>query len=131
MRSGGELERRRYRRLSLAFPVRFSGRTAAGGSLQGQGLTVDISSGGLRFETDLAEGVPPRTELALYITIPRHPESGETSVFLSGRATVVRCEPIDPSSRRHTGARWSLAARFDKHPDISLPIIEDFNLGVS
>jgi len=111
--------------------VRFSGRTASGASVQGQGLTVDISSGGLRLETDLAEKVVPRTELALYITIPRHPESGESSVFLSGRATVVRCEPLDAHSRHHTGARWALAARFHKHPDISLPILEDFKLGLS
>jgi hypothetical protein len=129
LRSSSDHERRRHRRLTLAFPIRYSGRAPAGSSFQGQGLTVDISSGGVRFETDSPEAVAPHTEVVLYITIPRHPESGESPVFLSGKATVVRCDAIDATSRRHTGAHWRLAARFHKHPDISLPIMEDFNLG--
>ena len=129
LRSSADHDRRRYRRLSLAFPVRFSGRTLQGSPVHGHGLTVDISTGGLRFETDVPGSVPPQTEIALQITIPRQFESGENSVFLSGSATVVRCEPVDARSRRHTGAHWSLAARFHRHPEVSLPIMEDFTLG--
>jgi hypothetical protein len=119
-------ERRRHRRLDLAFPIRFSSRTPAGTSVQGQGFTVDISSGGVRFETDLAEPPEPDTDLAVYVTIPRHGENAKSSVFLSGSATVLRCERLDAASRRHTSARWAVAARFQAHPDISLPIVEDF-----
>jgi hypothetical protein len=92
---------------------------------------MDISSGGVRFETNLAQPLPPQSEIAVYITIPRHADNRESSVFLSGRAFVVRCESVDPATRHHTGARWCLAARFDAHPDISLPIPENFGLGAS
>jgi hypothetical protein len=47
-------------------------------------------------------------------------------VFLSGSATVLRCEPVDAESRRHTASRWAVAARFETHPDISLPVVEGF-----
>jgi len=124
-------ERRRHRRLDLAFPVRFTSRTPSGVGLQGHGLTVDISSGGVRFETDAAEPVPPQAEIAVHITIPRHRESGESAVFVAGRARVVRCQPVELASRHHTGARWCLAACFLAHPEISLPILEDFPLGAS
>jgi hypothetical protein len=124
--SSPQPERRRHRRLELAFPVRFSTRSRSGAKAQGQGLTVDISSGGVRFETDAAEAPQPQTDLAVYITIPRREDDAKSSVFLSGTATVVRCEPADPETRRHTGARWCVAARFEGHPDISLPFVEDF-----
>jgi hypothetical protein len=94
--------------------------------VQGQGFTVDISSGGVRFETDVAAPPPPQTDVALYITIPRQADSPKSAVFLSGSATVLRCERLDADSRHHTGARWAVAARFETHPDISLPIVEGF-----
>lgn len=119
-------ERRRHRRLELAFPIRFSTRAPGGRSIQGQGFTVDISSGGVRFETDMGEPPPPQTDVAVYITIPRHDDSPKSAVFLSGSATVLRCERLGPESRRHTGSRWAVAARFETHPDISLPIVEEF-----
>jgi len=111
--------------------VRVSSRSGAGTALQAQGLTRDISPGGVRFETDLPQALAPGSEIAVHITIPPHGDSRESSVFISGRATVLRCRPIDAASRRHTGARWSLAARFEAHPDISLPVMEDFTPGVS
>ncbi len=122
----GGADRRRHRRLELAFPIRFSSRRSSGASSQGQGYTVDISSGGVRFETDVAEPPVPQTDVAVYITIPRRAERAKSSVFLSGSATVLRCERVDPESRHHTGARWCIAARFEAHPDISLPIAEEF-----
>ena len=124
-------ERRRHRRLELAFPIRFSSRTPGGASAHGQGFTVDISSGGVRFETDLAEPPRPQTAVAVYITVPRHGDNAKSAVFISGSATVLRCARLDPEHRHHTGARWSLAARFESHPDISLPIVEGFGPGAS
>ena len=129
MSTGTHPERRRHRRLGLALPIRFSGRTLAGTGFHGQGLTADISSGGVCFESDLAEPPQPHTDVAVYITIPRHADSPRTAVFLSGNARVLRCGRLDPATRRHTGARWLVAARFDTHPDISLPIVEDFSPG--
>jgi hypothetical protein len=129
---GGEqrrAERRRHRRLALAFPVRFSGRSARGSTVHAQGLTVDISPGGVRFEAQISEPVAAQTEIALHIAIHRHGESSDSPMFLSGRATVLRCEPVGAGSRQHTGARWALAARFHKHPDVGLPVIEDFSPG--
>ncbi len=119
-------ERRRHRRLELAVPIRFSSRAPTGASTHGRGFTVDISSGGVCFETDMAAPPPPQTDLAVYITIPRRDDSPKSAVFLSGSATVVRCRRLDAESRHHTGARWSVAARFETHPDISLPIVEGF-----
>ena len=135
MGTASEHERRRHRRLELAFPVRFSGGAGAGGGpprsggLEGQGLTIDISSGGVRFETDLAEPPAPDSEVALQIAVPRHAEGSDGAVFLSGRATVVRCERLDRASRHHTGARWALAARFRQQPEISIPVMEDLSQG--
>ena len=122
----GEHDRRRHRRLELALPIRFSSRTPAGASAHGQGFTVDISSGGVCFETDMAEPPQPQTGVAVYVTIPRHADSPKSAVFLSGNARVLRCTRLDLESRHHTGARWSVAARFEAHPDISLPIVEGF-----
>jgi len=129
--TGTQPEQRRHRRLDLALPIRFSGRTATGAGYHGQGLTADISSGGVRFETDLAEPPPTSADVAIHITIPRHGDSAKSAVFLSGNARVLRCAPVDATTRRHTGARWLVAARFDAHPDISLPIVEDFAPGAS
>ena len=124
-------ERRKHRRLSLAFPIRFSTRSAGGANLHGQGMTLDISPGGLSFETDLPQLPPARSEISIYITVPRHTDIPESAVFLSGRATILRCSALDAHSRHHTGARWAVAVRFDAHPDISLPISESFGLGTS
>jgi len=109
--------------LRLALPVRFTA-TAVGGALQGQGLTVDISPGGVRFETDLERAPGPDSEVRLQVAIPR--EGATEPVFISAGATVLRCEPLTPASRHHTGARWSVAARFHKQPEISLPLAEEF-----
>jgi len=105
--------------------VRFT--TAGGaGALQGQGLTVDISPGGVRFETDLERALEPESELRLQVAIPREREVGKEPVFISAGATVLRCEPLGPATRHHTGARWAVAARFHKQPEISLPLAEEF-----
>jgi len=110
--------------LNLALPVRFTAPAAGAGVLQGQGLTVDISPGGIRFETDLEDGPRPESEVRLQVAISR--EGAAEPVFISGGATVLRCEPLTPESRHHTGARWSVAARFHKQPEISLPLAEEF-----
>ena len=123
-------DRRRHRRLELALPVRFSSRAPGGRGRHGQGFTTDISSGGLRFETEQAEPPQPHSDVAVYITIPRHAESRKSAVFISGNATVLRCTPLEPATRHHTGAKWAVAARFEAHPDISLPIVEDFTPGI-
>ena len=99
--------------------------------MHGQGFTVDISSGGVRFETDLAEPPRPHSEVAIYVTVPRHADNAKSAVFISGNATVLRSERLDPETRHHMAARWAVAARFETHPDISLPIVEDFPPGVS
>ncbi len=94
--------------------------------MQGQGLTVDISPGGIRFETDLERAVEPESELRLQVAISREREGGKEPVFISAGATVLRCEPLGPTTRHHTGARWSVAAYFHKQPEISLPLAEEF-----
>ncbi len=119
-------ERRKHRRLQLAFPIRFSARSAGGANLHGQGMTLDISSGGLYFETDLAHLPPARSEISVSLTVPRPTDLGESAVFLSGRATILRTCALDSRSRHHTGARWAVAVRFEAHPDISLPSSESF-----
>ncbi|MFP4058748.1 MAG: PilZ domain-containing protein [Candidatus Brocadiia bacterium] len=129
MSTGQPQERRRHRRLELAFPIRFSAAGPPGRGIQGRGLTRDVSAGGLRFETDLAHPPPRHSEITVHITIPAQVEKPDSPVFLSGRATVLRCRPLVPGSRRHTGARWSVAARFETHPDISLPTLDEFPLG--
>jgi len=110
--------------LNLALPVRFSAAGAGAGTLQGQGLTVDISPGGVRFETDREQGPRPHSEVRLQVAIPR--EGAAQPVFISAGATVLRCEPLTPASRHHTGARWSVAARFHRQPEISLPLADEF-----
>ena len=99
--------------------------------MHGQGVTVDISSGGVCFETDLADPPGAQSDVAIYITVPRHADNAKGAVFISGNATVVRCERVDATTRRHTASRWAVAARFETHPDISLPIVEEFPPGVS
>ena len=124
-------ERRKSRRLSLAVPVHFSSRSPAGTTFDGQGVTVDISPSGVRFETDLPHAPAPPTEIAVSITIPCQYTRRNDPVHISGRATVLRNEPVDTSSRHHTGACSSLAVRFHRRFEITLPILEDFAFGGS
>ena len=123
MASSPDAERRRDRRLELAFPIRFTGRTPAGSPIEGQGLTVDISTSGVRFETTSAPALDPRSDLTFQIAIP---QASDSPVFLSGGATVVRCDRLEAGARHLTGAHWGLAVRFHQRPDVSLPVLEDF-----
>ena len=77
-------------------------------------------------ETDLERALEPESELRLQVAIPREREVGNEPVFISAGATVLRCEPLGPTTRHHTGARWAVAARFHKQPEISLPLAEEF-----
>lgn len=126
MEHSSGIERRRHRRLALALPVRFAAQAPGVGTVQSQGLTVDISPGGMRFETELEQAPRPESELRVQVAIPREREGGMEPVFISAGATVLRCEPLGPTTRHHTGARWSVAARFHKQPEISLPLAEEF-----
>jgi hypothetical protein len=126
MSAAEQSDRRKHRRLPLAFPLRFSTRSGGGASLHGQGMTLDISSGGVCFETDLVQLPPARSEISVYIAVPRQSDTPESALFISVRATIVRTIALDATSRHLTGARWAVAARFEMHPDISLPIPEGF-----
>ena len=78
----------------MALPVCFLTRSAAGASLPSEGMTLDVSPGGLRFDVDLHQPPPLHSEIAACTFVPPHPRVPESSVFLSGRATILRCTPI-------------------------------------
>jgi hypothetical protein len=107
----------------MALPICFLTQSAAGVSLPSEGMTRDVSPGGLRFDVDLPQPPPLHSEIAACIFVPPHARAPESSVFLSGRATILRCTPIGPRLGHRTGTRWSVAARFDTHPVICLPAL--------
>ena len=117
-------DRRRTQRLALELPVRYCARAPNGARRQGQGITVDVSTGGLRFETAADDAPEPPCRIAVHVTIPGRGEGARGSVCVSGQAIVLRRVALDAATGHHTGARAAIAVRFDEHPAISLPVLE-------
>lgn len=95
-------ERRMHSRYQLALPLRFEFRSTDGSLQAGQGVTSDLSSGGLLFVTE-CERPPNGAEIELSIEWP-HLLQGVCPLEIYARGKVlessVRGVVVAPTSRR-------------------------------
>ncbi len=109
-----DCEHRQDRRLDIRLPLEWHClKSGAGGGLRSN--TRNISTGGLYFEADISDDLPPpetRSLLSVELTIP----PGEGYFPYEGRvrgvAEVLRCELLDSSSGVQGSRRVGVAARF-------------------
>lgn len=124
------VERRRDKRLELTLPVKFS--TGAEGSLSlRDGMTRNVSTGGVFFETPLGQ-FAPADAVSLRIGIPARQHEDQVNLTLVGTGVVRRVEPLDPL---HILGAWSetqrkqgvcgIALEFDQRPTVWLRSIEE------
>jgi c-di-GMP-binding flagellar brake protein YcgR len=93
------MERRRFARLSVILPVKYTTAAAESGEpYQGQGLTRDISLSGSYFHVDFPGPLQPGRVISLTIgaSLPAL-DSPDTSHF-QARGEVVRLEPPGSAS---------------------------------
>lgn len=103
-------ERRRYRRLGIRLPLecRFPGMPQAF-----RCCTLDISTGGVRFDLDLPAEFPrPQCPsiLDLAVTIPPGAGHSPYEGRVSAAAEVLRCESVAGNGPGRQG--YSMAVRF-------------------
>jgi len=109
------MERRRFVRLNVLLPVRYSASPAECGELyQGQGLTRDISLSGSYFHVSSPGPIKPGCVISLNIdaSLP-FPDSPETSHF-QAKGEVVRLELPGPAS-----PYYGVAVNFLEGPSFS------------
>lgn len=101
-------DRRRDRRLGLRLPVQcwHGDRGQGGGRLIARSVTSDISTGGVRFESN-SDQIAPGVQLRLVFTIP--PDLGHLPYGseLTATAEVLRVQGLDQN-----GTVTQAAARF-------------------
>ncbi len=103
-------ERREHRRLEIRLPLEY--RPAAEGACAYRTVTLNVSTGGLYFETD-SQDIGPGTLLELELTVP--PGDGHFPYVsrVSSVAEVLRARPLAREvSARPGGQRLGVAARF-------------------
>ena len=101
-------ERREHRRLAIRLPVEC---TQVGAGRGWRTVTGNISTGGLYFEVDLAEGdAPPETNALLNVELTVPPGDGHFPYEgrLSSVAEVRRCESLSVADAR----RYAIGAQF-------------------
>lgn len=107
-------ELRQHRRLELRLPIECQ-RLNTGEDRALRSTTRNISSGGVYFEAELADGIAP-PELASLLSVELTVPPGEGYFPYEGRvsgvAEVLRCEPLTSSSSAATANRVGVAARF-------------------
>jgi hypothetical protein len=103
-------EQRQHRRLDIRLPLECHPLSSGEGHAL-RSTTRNISTGGLYFEADISDELPPpeaHSLLAVELTIP----PGEGYFPYEGRvrgvAEVLRCEPLGSTAARRVG----VAAKF-------------------
>jgi hypothetical protein len=106
--TGGEqslTDFQRPKRVRLQLPVDVRGEDAAGRAFEEHTRSLNVSGGGLCFETRHSLAVGSR--LAMRIELPpalRHHFGGHE--VYEARAVVCRVEPFDPAGQCRVGARF-------------------------
>jgi hypothetical protein len=109
-------EQRQHRRLEIRLPLECHRLTQGEGHVL-RSTTRNISTGGVYFETDISDQLPPpeaHALLSVEMTIP----PGEGYFPYEGRvhgvAEVLRCEPLGVADLMTGAQRMGIAARFSE-----------------
>ena len=111
-------ERRKDRRLSLNLPVEFTLAQAHGAAVIRPGLTHNVSSGGVYFETNMAKALAADSTISIKLAIPQRDENSSSMLSLLGNAVVRRVDALadDPGE----AVRCGIAAQFSKKPNVQV-----------
>jgi len=105
-------EKRADRRLRLNYEVEFSPTVQNGVAVPCAGTTLNVSAGGVFFETASMCGITDGTELLLKISVPRHGNPSGEPLVLKCTGTVCRIVPLDDTGR------LGLAVHFNNRPNV-------------
>ncbi|UCG46087.1 MAG: PilZ domain-containing protein [Phycisphaerales bacterium] len=109
-------EKRRYRRLAVSFGLSWC-KTGRGKGESYTGRTVNVSPGGLYFETS-AETLKPGNVLDVRLSVPPTTGQLELGGRLSGFGRVLRVEerPVGDRGRDSSGMLYGVALEFFQAP---------------
>ena len=120
-------ERRRDRRLDLSLPIEFTVSAEAVSPLPRTGLTRNVSSGGVYFETTVRQSVLADAPIKVRIAIPRTDDESTSSLSLQGEARVVRVDHLrtDTTDGAESREVWGVAVVFCERPNVRLFSLND------
>ena len=110
-------ERRKDRRLGLNLNVEFTPGKSSGVAVPCSGTTLNVSAGGVFFETDAAGLIENGMAVFLKIGVPKHAEGSPDPLVLHCEGTVCRIEELpehDSDDKKPLG----VAVRFNNRPNI-------------
>jgi hypothetical protein len=99
----------RKKRVGLNLPVEVRGRDEAGGRFTELTRSVNVSGGGILFESHHPVAVGDRLTLAIEVPLSLRRHFGDRDVY-QARAVVCRVEPGAVPGPRRVGARFLGAA---------------------
>jgi hypothetical protein len=106
-------DRRQDRRLEIRLPLECHG-VGTGAGPAWRSSTRNISTGGVYFEADVSDGLPPATNSLLSVELTVPPGEGHFPYEgrVRGLVEVLRCEPLDSADAASGAGRVGVAARF-------------------
>jgi hypothetical protein len=110
------VEQRQHRRLEIRLPLEFH-CPSQGDEHVLRTITRNISTGGVYFEADISDQLPPppaHSLLAVEMTIPPGEGYFPYEGRVRGLAEVLRCEPLSTTENAPTSRRMGIAARFSE-----------------
>jgi len=109
-----QTDRRQHRRLDICLPLECH-RPDRDDPLVLRSTTRNISTGGLYFEAEVSDGLPPpepESLLSVELTIPPGEGHFPYEGHVRSVAEVLRCEPLGSPGGEQGPSRMGIAARF-------------------
>ena len=88
-------------------------------SVEGSGVTENVSAGGLYFRTSDWQALEKGGTLVLRVSGLHHYDHGPLTRLVTGRATVVRLDAAEPVGGAQGGQ--GVAVRFNEPPRVEVP----------
>jgi hypothetical protein len=101
--------RQRQKRVGLHLPLTISGRDPGGRRFTELTRSLNVSGGGILFESHRPIAVGDRVELVIELPLSLRRHFGDQDTYRA-RAVVCRVQQLSPEAPRHVGARFLGAA---------------------
>ena len=113
------VERRRDRRLELAFPIEYSSAEPSA-TLFRAALTRNVSSGGVYFITDTEPHLSIGASVRIRMAVPQRHDTGGPPLALHGEGRILRIERLAPRQGQPAASqpRWGIAVAFSAKPTV-------------